>query len=167
MTFWSPAFSLRSGPVNRTDISSGELTLFSTLASCRNMTKCCGDPNSGSNGQGHRILDYIEHSGDLVASSPFSDPLPDPDDHPFLEVALAGRAACLVTGNHAHFPPDAARKSKCSRPPSSSHSIETSRNNLDETRRPEGTGRDAAEAYRKGRLRKPRQDDRGRGSVEA
>ncbi len=51
------------------------------------------------------LLDYIEHSGELVASSPLSDPLPDPDDHPFLEVALACRVACLVTGNLAHFPP--------------------------------------------------------------
>jgi len=51
------------------------------------------------------LLDYIEHSGELVASSPRVDSLPDPDDHPFLEVALAGRAACLVTGNLAHFPP--------------------------------------------------------------
>lgn len=51
------------------------------------------------------LLDYIERSGELVASSPLPDPLPDPDDHPFLEVALACRTACLVTGNLAHFPP--------------------------------------------------------------
>jgi predicted nucleic acid-binding protein len=50
------------------------------------------------------LLDPIEHSGTIVASSPLSDPLPDSDDQPFLEVALAGQAACLVTGNHAHFP---------------------------------------------------------------
>jgi len=30
--------------------------------------------------------------------------LPDPDDEPFLEIALAGNAACLVTGNQSHFP---------------------------------------------------------------
>lgn len=51
------------------------------------------------------LLDYIEHSGTIVASSPLSDPLPDPDDQPFLEVAIAAQAASLVTGNHAHFPP--------------------------------------------------------------
>jgi putative PIN family toxin of toxin-antitoxin system len=50
------------------------------------------------------LLDHIEHSGTLVASSPLSDPLPDSGDQPFLEVALAGEAVCLVTGNHAHFP---------------------------------------------------------------
>ena len=50
------------------------------------------------------FLDYAEHRGTLVASVPLLDPLPDPGDEPFLEVALAGQAACLVTGNHAHFP---------------------------------------------------------------
>ncbi|MCX6338642.1 MAG: putative toxin-antitoxin system toxin component, PIN family [Candidatus Aureabacteria bacterium] len=50
------------------------------------------------------LLDYIEHRGHIVASSPLSVSLPDPGDQPFLEVAFAGRAVCLVTGNHAHFP---------------------------------------------------------------
>lgn len=31
--------------------------------------------------------------------------LPDPDDLPFLEVAVAGRAHALVTGNARHFAP--------------------------------------------------------------
>jgi predicted nucleic acid-binding protein len=30
--------------------------------------------------------------------------LPDIDDEPFLEVALASGAECLVTGNKLHFP---------------------------------------------------------------
>ena len=51
------------------------------------------------------LLDHIEHRGHLVASSPLSNLLPDPGDQPFLEVAVAGQAVCLVTGNHAHFPP--------------------------------------------------------------
>jgi putative PIN family toxin of toxin-antitoxin system len=51
------------------------------------------------------LLDQIEHRGRTVASSPLLQSLPDPDDEPFLEVAMACQAACLVTGNHAHFPP--------------------------------------------------------------
>ncbi len=51
------------------------------------------------------LLDHIENRGHIVASSPLSDLLPDPGDEPFLEVAVAGQAVCLVTGNQAHFPP--------------------------------------------------------------
>ncbi len=51
------------------------------------------------------LLDYIERSGIIAASALLPDVLPDPNDQPFLEVAVAGQAICLVTGNHAHFPP--------------------------------------------------------------
>jgi predicted nucleic acid-binding protein len=37
---------------------------------------------------------------------PLSQSLPDPDDEPFLEVALAAQAECLVTGNKVHYPAD-------------------------------------------------------------
>ncbi len=50
------------------------------------------------------LLDHIEHRGQTVAAAPLAHPLPDPDDEPFLEVAITGQAACLVTGNQAHFP---------------------------------------------------------------
>lgn len=50
------------------------------------------------------ILDLIEHRGAITAASPLIQPLPDPDDEPFLEVAITARVACLVTGNHVHFP---------------------------------------------------------------
>jgi uncharacterized protein len=50
------------------------------------------------------LLDYIEHCGQIVAASPLALPLPDPDDEPFLEVAISGAVECLVTGNHTHFP---------------------------------------------------------------
>jgi len=50
------------------------------------------------------LLDYIEHHGKKTASSPLARALPDHDDEPFLEVALAGAVSCLVTGNRAHFP---------------------------------------------------------------
>jgi len=50
------------------------------------------------------ILDYITHHSSVVASTPLSHPLPDPDDEPFLEIAVSGGAAYLVTGNAVHFP---------------------------------------------------------------
>ena len=50
------------------------------------------------------LLDHIEHCGHTVASSPLRHSLPDPDDEPFLKVAIAGKAVCLVTGNASHFP---------------------------------------------------------------
>ncbi len=50
------------------------------------------------------FLAQVEGCGIIVASSPLPIPLPDTDDDAFLEVALAGRAECLVTGNIVHFP---------------------------------------------------------------
>jgi len=51
------------------------------------------------------FLEQIEHRGHIVSASPLSISLPDPADNPFfLEIAIAGRAVCLVTGNRGHFP---------------------------------------------------------------
>ena len=50
------------------------------------------------------LLDYIEKSGQAVPGSPLKNPLPDPDDEPFLEIAIAGRAECVITGNKSHYP---------------------------------------------------------------
>ena len=52
------------------------------------------------------LLDYIEYRGQTVASSPLRKSLPDLDDEAFLEVAIASKATCIVTGNHVHFPAD-------------------------------------------------------------
>lgn len=52
------------------------------------------------------LLDYIDERGQTVAARPLDVRLPDPDDEPFLEVALAYGSECLVTGNTAHFPPE-------------------------------------------------------------
>ncbi|KAF0207723.1 MAG: nucleic acid binding [Actinobacteria bacterium] len=52
------------------------------------------------------FLDYVDFRSEVVASAPLGQRLPDVDDEPFLEVALAAGADCLVTGNLAHFPPD-------------------------------------------------------------
>jgi predicted nucleic acid-binding protein len=50
-------------------------------------------------------LDYVGHGGFTVASSPLPRRLPDPDDEPFLAVALGGGAEYLITGNQTHYPP--------------------------------------------------------------
>lgn len=50
------------------------------------------------------FLEQIEHRGRAVASLPLTHSLPDPDDEPFLEVAIAGKTSCIVTGNSVHFP---------------------------------------------------------------
>lgn len=50
------------------------------------------------------LMDQIKHCGRIVASSPLPHSLPDTDDEPFLEVAIAGKVACLVTGNSTHSP---------------------------------------------------------------
>ena len=53
------------------------------------------------------LLDYVGFRSESVASTPLDQRLPDPDDEPFLEVASAGDADCLVTGNLVHFPSNA------------------------------------------------------------
>lgn len=50
------------------------------------------------------LLDFVKYYGQLVSTAPLKHRLPDADDEPFLEVAIAGKARCLVTGNMAHFP---------------------------------------------------------------
>lgn len=50
------------------------------------------------------VCSFIEAHGRPVQARPFPVPLPDPDDLPFVEVAVAGGADALVTGNAAHFP---------------------------------------------------------------
>ncbi len=48
-------------------------------------------------------LDFFRQSGIPVIAHPLTVVLPDPDDLPFLEVAVSAQAM-LVTGNHRHFP---------------------------------------------------------------
>lgn len=49
------------------------------------------------------LLDFIEFSGEYITAGPVNVVLPDPDDLPFVEVAIAGMADALVTGNTKHF----------------------------------------------------------------
>ncbi len=94
-------------------VSSGELTLYfdarvlSEYSEVLRRSKFRFDINKTI-----ALLEHIEHRGHLVASSPLSNLLPDPGDQPFLEVAVAGQAVCLVTGNRAHFPPKQCQRVK-------------------------------------------------------
>lgn len=50
------------------------------------------------------ILSFFRLSGERITAMPLSnDLLPDPDDIPFVEVALSGKAESLVTGNLKDF----------------------------------------------------------------
>jgi putative PIN family toxin of toxin-antitoxin system len=51
------------------------------------------------------LLDFIEVTGEPVAGRQLPIVLPDSRDLPFLEVAAAGRADALITGNTKHFQP--------------------------------------------------------------
>lgn len=50
------------------------------------------------------IIKEIEAIGSLVMPVSLKNTLPDPDDNVFLEVAIAGNAKCIITGNKNHFP---------------------------------------------------------------
>jgi len=51
------------------------------------------------------LIDFIKQYGQFVASSPLKNRLPDTDDEPFLEVAIAGEVKPLISGNKVHYPP--------------------------------------------------------------
>jgi len=50
------------------------------------------------------FLTQVEGEGLLVSAKPLNFHLPDPDDEPFLEVALSAKVKAVVTGNKRHFP---------------------------------------------------------------
>ena len=49
------------------------------------------------------VLAYLEADGERVTARPLACELLDPDDLPFLEVAMQAEAV-LITGNTAHYP---------------------------------------------------------------
>ena len=53
----------------------------------------------------HTFLTYVERHGEPVVARKVDVCLQGPDDLPFLEVAIAGGADVLVTGNVRHFRP--------------------------------------------------------------
>jgi len=50
------------------------------------------------------IIEYIENKAENYPTTPLSVSLPDPDDNPFMEVAISAKVDCLITGNLRHFP---------------------------------------------------------------
>jgi len=50
------------------------------------------------------LLAYIQSAAEQYCPPPLAQPLPDPDDMPFLEVAITADVDALVTGNMKHFP---------------------------------------------------------------
>jgi predicted nucleic acid-binding protein len=50
------------------------------------------------------VLDFIKQYGQFISSLPLKNRLPDINDEPFLEVAIAGNAISLITGNSVHYP---------------------------------------------------------------
>ena len=50
------------------------------------------------------LLVQLEQEGLPVVAAPLPFRLPDPDDEPFLEIALTAQVHALVTGNKRHFP---------------------------------------------------------------
>lgn len=51
------------------------------------------------------LVSFIKRNGQFVSALPIKSPLPDPDDEPFLQVAIAGNVSSLITGNIVHYPP--------------------------------------------------------------
>lgn len=52
------------------------------------------------------LLEFFSHEAEYVTAKPVATALPDPDDLPFYEVAVAGNTDCFVTGNTEHYPTD-------------------------------------------------------------
>lgn len=86
-------------------VSSGELVLLLDARIISEYREVLGRPKfQFDQDKVDVFLEYAEYRGVTIASSPLLDSLPDPDDEPFLEIAIAGRARCVITGNRNHFP---------------------------------------------------------------
>ena len=55
------------------------------------------------------LLDFIDAAGESSVAEPLAVILPDGSDLPFLEVAAAGNADALISGNLRHFKPRRGR----------------------------------------------------------
>lgn len=58
------------------------------------------------------IMDMLTVKGKRIDAPPMNLKLPDQDDLPFIEIALAGQALALITGNQKDFPPQVMKSVK-------------------------------------------------------
>ncbi len=58
------------------------------------------------------VFGFLEREGMSAIGSIFANSLPEPDDNPFLEVAIGADVDALVTGNKRHYPSSVAGKVK-------------------------------------------------------
>ena len=108
-------------------VSSGELTLYLDARILSEYdSKSCGVPSSGSGSTGCRSSGPYRTQGIIVASSPLSDPLPDPEAIHFLKSPLPARPRAS-SGNHAHFPAEQCQGVKTLSPSGSWPSTRSSR----------------------------------------
>ena len=62
------------------------------------------------------LLDFFRQYGIQVTPTPLPFTLPDPEDTPFVEVALASGSGFLITGNLKHYPAHCLQNVKISPP---------------------------------------------------
>lgn len=90
----------------------GELTLLADSRILAEYDEVTARPRFGFDDNERRaLLDVLAELAEPVIARPTAISLPDPDDRVFVEVALAGGADALVTGNVRHFRPKNARLS--------------------------------------------------------
>jgi len=81
-------------------VSSGVITLCIDARILTEYVEVLARPKLGFNQEAVKaLLDFIEVTGQTVASTPLPRSLPDSDDNPILEIALAGKASYLVTSS--------------------------------------------------------------------
>ena len=87
-------------------VSAGELILYIDARILSEYQEVLHRPKFKFNKDHISILLYfIKLYGQFVSSLPLKNRLPDPDDEPFLEVAIAGKVRSLITGNIVHYLP--------------------------------------------------------------
>ncbi len=91
-------------------VSAGELILYIDARILSEYQKVLHRPKFKFNKDHISILlDFIKLYGQFVSSLPLKNRLPDPDDEPFLEVAIAGKVRSLIIGNIVHYPPSSRK----------------------------------------------------------